>query len=107
MQTPLFNYRNKEISLSIKSYENGLEAMFFQDSRESATQFKDTPVFRKVSKLLDTYDFKECGIIFFHGAPPHAYGFHRHDKLEYTKLSKKEFILEDFKKDFAAILAED
>lgn len=100
----IFDYANQDIEIWIEPYEYGYAAMLSQPVTASVS-LESAPCFKEIIKLLNDYEFYKDGQIQWGHSAPCAVGFHRHDKLIFKHLSKKEFILEDFKRDFAAIMA--
>lgn len=103
MEKLLLKDNNSGIRLEIKPYDNGWSADIKLDSEDS-TDIKEIPFYGKISRLLNAYDFKECGDVHWSNCTPCTYCFRRHDKTEGVKLNKMEFIINDFKRDFEQII---
>lgn len=99
----LFTYENNEFHLEIKTYGNGYVAYLTRDYRVR-TPFVEMPIFNKLTKLLNSYDFQQSGTVGFHMVPPETYIFLRHEIPKDLPKLKKEFVLEDFKNEFIKLI---
>ncbi|KEJ93358.1 hypothetical protein [Synergistes jonesii] len=111
---PIFEETSKKLGVGLKIQPFFVDgvcsylAAFLTRNDNKNTPFKETDGFKKIAALLYQYDFEQGQRGTESRGPYENYIFKRHENIPIIKVkqSKDKFVVEDFKRDYDHMLAE-